>query len=55
MLALVCKSSAYGPTSCAEYLKLQSETEYQRLQSEAAKLGRSITNDLLIHCLDAFR
>ncbi|CAH8342534.1 unnamed protein product [Eruca vesicaria subsp. sativa] len=43
MLALVCISSAYGP-SAAEYL---------RLQAEAARLGLSITKPLKILCLDA--
>ncbi|CAH2044294.1 unnamed protein product [Thlaspi arvense] len=42
MLALVCKSSQFGPRSA----------EYLRLESEAARLGRSITNPLLILCLD---
>ncbi|KAF8089965.1 hypothetical protein N665_0493s0021 [Sinapis alba] len=45
MLALVCKSSEYRP-SCDEYL---------RLQAEAARLGRPITNPLHVICLDAIR
>ncbi|KAL0658761.1 hypothetical protein Bca4012_079346 [Brassica carinata] len=44
MLALVCKSSAYR-ASYAEYL---------RLQDEAARLGRSITNPPQVICLNAY-
>ncbi|XP_024006711.1 uncharacterized protein LOC18011562 isoform X2 [Eutrema salsugineum] len=45
MLALVCKSSKFGPNSA----------DYLRLQSEAASLERAITSPLLIICLDATR
>ncbi|CAH8272083.1 unnamed protein product [Arabidopsis lyrata] len=45
MLSLVCKSSQFGPKS----------DEYRKLQSEAASLGRSITNRFLVICLDAIR
>lgn len=45
MLALVCKSSQFTPNS----------VEYLRLQSEADKLGRSITNRFHVLCLDAIR
>ncbi|VVB17368.1 unnamed protein product [Arabis nemorensis] len=44
MLALVCKSPQFGPNS----------VQYRRLQSEAAKLGRSITtNRLHVRCLES--
>ncbi|CAH2044292.1 unnamed protein product [Thlaspi arvense] len=45
MLALVCKSSRLGSNS----------SEYLRLQSEAVKLGRSITKRFHVLCLDAAR
>ncbi|CAN8277312.1 unnamed protein product [Cochlearia groenlandica] len=46
MLALVCKSSSqFGPKS----------KEYLKLQTEAAKLGRSINKRFLVICLDATR
>ncbi|ANM68491.1 gamma-irradiation and mitomycin c induced 1 [Arabidopsis thaliana] len=45
MLSLVCKSSQFGPKS----------DEYRKFQSEAASLGRSITNRFLVICLDATR
>lgn len=44
MLALVCKSPQFGPNS----------VQYRRFQSEAAKLGRSITNNRLhVRCLES--
>ncbi|ESQ31967.1 hypothetical protein EUTSA_v10003513mg [Eutrema salsugineum] len=45
MLALVCRSSRFVPNSA----------EYLRLQTEAARLGRSISNRFLVLCLDAIR
>lgn len=45
MLALVCKSSEYSP----------SFDEYLKLQAEAARLRRPITNPLQVICLDATR